>query len=151
MAAPKTTSPWATPSRARAISALVGALEQVAARAGPHRGEHRLVVLEHGQHQHGRCRVRAVDLRGSPRRRSAPGMCRSITTTSGAARRRADRLRAVAGLADDLHARHRSRWQSPALAVQRMVVDHEHPNTHDAPAGSSAVTVVPAGPESIRS
>jgi hypothetical protein len=37
----------------RALDLLAAcALEQVPARAGPHRGEHRLVVLHHRQHQH---------------------------------------------------------------------------------------------------
>ena len=63
---------------------LVGAcaLEQVAARAGAHRGEHRLVVLQHRQHEDSGvrargeiCRVASMPLRS--------GMWRSITTTSG--------------------------------------------------------------------
>ena len=70
------------PPGSRAGSRPAGALEQVAARAGAHRREHRLVVLEHGQHEHADVRVPRT-MRASPRCRSTPGICRSITTTSG--------------------------------------------------------------------
>ena len=50
----------------------VGALDQVAARTRPHRREHRLVVLEHRQHQHAGRRVRRRRSVGWPRRRSSP-------------------------------------------------------------------------------
>ena len=69
----------------------VGALEQVAARAGAQRGEDRVVVLEHGQDQD-------ADVRAGPRAiarvASMPlssGICRSIRITSGCERRRPGR------------------------------------------------------------
>ena len=49
-AAPKTASPRATAVIEPDDVVLSGLLEQVAAGAGPHRREHRVVVLGHRQH-----------------------------------------------------------------------------------------------------
>ena len=46
---------------ARSVSHPVGAFEHVAVRPGAHRGEDRLVVLEHREHQYGGIRGRLED------------------------------------------------------------------------------------------
>ena len=89
---PKIASPPAT-ARDRAHDlVLVGALEQVAPGAGAHRGEDRVVVVEHGQHEDATCGLVAT-IRRVASMPSRPGIRRSITTTSGLLRvRRGDRL-----------------------------------------------------------
>ena len=76
--------PRRRPRRDRADDlVLLGALDEVAAGAGAHGREHRVVVVEHGQHQHRRPTgaARAISRVASTPSRS--GICRSMTTTSG--------------------------------------------------------------------
>ena len=64
----------------------VGALEQVAAGACPHRREDRLVVVVHGQDEDRGPGLRSTIRRVAPTP-SSPGMARSVSTTSGRVRR----------------------------------------------------------------
>ena len=59
------------------------ALEDVAERAGAHRREHRLVVLEHGQHQDARRRARPGRSRRVASMPFIPGIWMSMMMTSG--------------------------------------------------------------------
>ena len=68
---------------------LVRALQQVPARTGAHRGEQRLILLGHRQHDDADVRTVRGDRAGSPRCRPARGICTSITTTSGCSSARA--------------------------------------------------------------
>ena len=64
---------------------LLGALEQVAAGAGLHRGEHGGVVVVHREHQHGGVRAPPRGSGGSPRRRRARASGRPSARRRGAA------------------------------------------------------------------
>ena len=83
MRGPKMASPAADGADRAQDLGLVGALEQVAARAGPHRGEDRVVVLEHRQHQHADVRARRPTMRRVASMPLSSGICRSISDHVG--------------------------------------------------------------------
>ncbi len=128
-------------------------LDQVAAGTGPHRGEHRVVVLVHGQDQHRDRRRHPGDLAG----RLEPVHARHLQVdqrdVGGVHDRLAHGLGAVAGLRDHLEAGHRGEQGGQAVAHDRVVVGDQHPDgAHDATSGNVATTRPPdpSGPASSR-
>ena len=125
----------ASPRRDRADGAhdlvLVGALEQVAARAGAHGGEDRVVVLEHRQHQHADVRAGRDDRAGgldAVRARASAGPSRPRRAASS--RASGDRLGAVGGLADDLDVAARVEQRAQPVAEDRVVVGDQDADGH---------------------
>jgi hypothetical protein len=80
----------------------VGALHEVPDRAGPDRGEHRVVVLEHGQHQHRDGRPAGDDLPGGLGAVQAGQLQVHDHHVGSEQHRLPDRLGAVTGLAGHL-------------------------------------------------
>jgi hypothetical protein len=78
-----------------------GALDQVAASSGPHRGEQRLVVVEHGEHQDGGAWAAGGDLAGGLDAAGAGHVQVHQHDVGAEFARRRHRGRAVAGLSDD--------------------------------------------------
>ena len=107
---------------------LLGALEQVAAGAGAHRGEHGLVVLEHREHEDGDVRQQ--------RRQPAGGLDavhrRHLDVHDDDVRPRqlrlAQRLGAGRRLRHHLDAVERRQQRRHAAADDRVVVRDEHPD-----------------------
>jgi hypothetical protein len=105
---------------------LLGTLEQVTASARAHRPEHRVVIVEHGQHEHGDARCRPADLSG----RLHPVQVRHLQIQHDdvgvQADGRLDRLPPGRREADDLDRGHRRQQRGQPAAHDRVVVGQHH-------------------------
>ena len=140
---PKITSPTATARIARTRSSLSASFGQVAAGAGAHRGEERIVVLGHRQDQDPGPGRACEDLAG----RLDPGHPGHPDVHQDDVRRRRlgerDRLAARRRLADELEIRRPVDQRAQPVAVDRVVVDDDDP---DRAGGRCSVTARSPGP-----